>query len=59
VRVLLANPRWQTGLLRFLELSGAGRVVADGTNEDEAWAAKMDEEIAWEVREDKMRERQT
>jgi hypothetical protein len=33
--VLLANPKWERRLLRFLEPSGAGRVVADGTNEDE------------------------
>jgi hypothetical protein len=29
--------------VKFLELSGVGRVVADGTNEDGAHAARMDE----------------
>jgi hypothetical protein len=52
VRVLLANPRWERRLLRFLELSGVGRVVADGTDEDEAWARRMDDWIAWEGREE-------
>jgi hypothetical protein len=44
VRVLLVNPR----LLRFLELSGAGRFVEGGTDEDEAHASWMD---GWVVRE--------
>jgi hypothetical protein len=52
VRVLLANPRWERRLLRFLELSVVGRVVADGTNENEAWTAKIDEWIVWEVGEE-------
>jgi hypothetical protein len=46
-------------LLKFLELSGAGRVAADETNEDEAWAAKMDEWIVWEVGEETAWERRT
>jgi hypothetical protein len=46
VRVLLANPRWEQRFVEFLELSGVGRVVADGTNEDCTRAAKMDE---WEA----------
>jgi hypothetical protein len=46
VRVLLANPRWEGRFVKFLELSGVGRVVADGTDEDGARAAKMDE---WEM----------
>jgi hypothetical protein len=29
VRVLLANPRWESRLLRFLELSGVGRFVEE------------------------------
>jgi hypothetical protein len=33
---------------RFLELSGAGRIVASGEDEEEAWAQKMDEWIVWE-----------
>jgi hypothetical protein len=44
--VLLANPRWEQRFVEFLELSGVGRVVADGTNEDCTRAAKMDE---WEA----------
>jgi hypothetical protein len=50
VRVLLANPRWEQRFVNlFLELSGVGRVVADGTNEDCARAAKMDEWVVWEA----------
>jgi hypothetical protein len=33
----------------FLELSGVGRVAADGANEDEAWARKMDDWIGEEA----------
>jgi len=51
VRVLLANPRWERRFVRFLELSGVGRTIADGTDEDGAHAAKMDEWIAWEAEE--------
>jgi ribonuclease HI len=47
LRVLLANPRWEKRLLRFLELSGAGRIVASGEDE-EAWSQRMDEWIVWE-----------
>jgi len=35
VRVLLANPRWER---RLLKLSGAGRVMDDGVDEDAARA---------------------
>jgi hypothetical protein len=45
LRVLLANPRWEKRLLKFLELSGAGRIVASGEDEEEVWAQKMDEWI--------------
>jgi hypothetical protein len=38
--VLLANPRWERWFVKFLELSGVGRVMADGTDED---GARMDE----------------
>jgi len=31
-----ANPRWERGFVRFLELSGVGRTMADGTDEDGA-----------------------
>jgi hypothetical protein len=48
VRMLLANPRWERRLVKFLELSGVGRVVADGTDEDGARAAKMDEWVTVE-----------
>jgi hypothetical protein len=41
--VLLANPRWERRFAKFLELSGVGRVIADGTDEDGAHAARMDE----------------
>jgi hypothetical protein len=30
---IIANPRWERRFLKFLELSGVGRVMADGTNE--------------------------
>jgi hypothetical protein len=43
VRVLLANPRRERRLAKFLELSGVGRRMADGTDEDGAYAARMDE----------------
>jgi hypothetical protein len=49
VRVLLANPRWERRLVRFLELSGVGRTMADGTDEESAHAARTDEWIAWEA----------
>jgi len=50
VRVLLANPRWERRFVRFLELSGAGSVMADGTDEESAHAARMDEWVVWEPR---------
>jgi hypothetical protein len=37
------NPRWERRFVKFLELSEVGRVMADGTDEDGARAAKMDE----------------
>jgi hypothetical protein len=49
VRVLLANPRWERRLVKFLELSGVGRVMANETNEEGAYAARMDEWVAWET----------
>jgi hypothetical protein len=45
---LLANPRWERRFVKFLELSGVGRVIADGTDEDGARAARMDEWVVWE-----------
>jgi len=49
VRVLLANPRWERRFVKLLELTGVGRTVADGTSEDGARAARMDEWVAWET----------
>jgi hypothetical protein len=49
VRVLLSNPRWERRLLRSLELSGVGRVMDDGVDEEEARAGKMDRWIPWET----------
>jgi len=51
IRVLPSNPRWERRLLRFLELSGVGRVVEDGTDEDQVRAERMDQWIAWEAEE--------
>jgi len=45
----LANPRWGRRFLKFLELSEVGRVMADGTDEDGAHAAAIDEWIVWEA----------
>jgi hypothetical protein len=49
VRVLLANPRWERRFVKFLQLPGAGRVMSDGTDEDGARAAKMDEWVVWDA----------
>jgi len=49
VRVLLASSRWERRFVRFLEMSGVGRVMGDGVDEDGAWAAQTDESIAWET----------
>jgi hypothetical protein len=51
VRRLLADPRWEKRFVRFLELSGVGRTLADGTDEESAYAARMDTWIAWETEE--------
>jgi hypothetical protein len=50
-RVLLANPRWKRRFVKFLELSGVGRGMADGTDEDGARGAKMDEWVVWDAME--------
>jgi len=42
IRVLLNNPRWEKRLLRFLEMSGMGRVVEDGSDKDQVRAKRMD-----------------
>jgi len=51
--VLLANARRERRLVRFLELSGVGRRMADGTDEEEARAERMDGWIVWEAEADK------
>jgi hypothetical protein len=51
IRVLLSNPRWERRLLRFLELSGVGRVMDDGADEEETRAARLDRWIPWRVEE--------
>jgi hypothetical protein len=48
-RVLLVNPRWGRRFVKYLELSGVGRTVAEGTDEDGAYAARMDEWVAWKT----------
>ena len=49
VRVLLANPRWERRFVRFLDLSGVGRTMKDGTGGESAYASRMDEWVAWEM----------
>jgi len=49
VRVLLANPRSERRFVRFLGISEVGGTIADGTDEDGARAARMDEWVVWEV----------
>jgi len=50
IRILLNNPRWERRLLRFLELSGVGRLV-EGEDVEETRAARLDGWIAWEAEE--------
>jgi hypothetical protein len=50
VSVCCSNPRWERRLVKFLELSRVRRTMADGTNEGEAWAERMDRWIVWETR---------
>jgi hypothetical protein len=52
IGVLLSSPRWEGWLLRYLELSGVGRLVEGGIEEDEAHAARMDRWIVWEAEEE-------
>jgi hypothetical protein len=49
VRRLSADPRCEKRFVRFFELSGVGRTLADGTDEESAYAARMDTWIAWET----------
>jgi ribonuclease HI len=50
-RRLLADPRWEKWFVHFLELSGFGRTLADGVDEESAYASRMDMWIAWETEE--------
>jgi hypothetical protein len=43
---LLADPRWEKRFVRFPKLSRVGRTLADGTDEESAYAARMDTWIA-------------
>jgi ribonuclease HI len=52
IGILLSSPRWEGRLLRYLELSGVGRFVEGGIEEDEAHAARMDRWIVWEAEEE-------
>jgi hypothetical protein len=49
IRALLSDPRWESRLLRFLELSGVGRYVEGGVDEDQTHAERMAEWIVWEM----------
>jgi hypothetical protein len=51
VRRLLADPRWENRLVHFLELSVVRRTLADGVDEESAYASRMDTWIAWETEE--------
>jgi hypothetical protein len=50
VRIFLANHSWEKRLLRSLGLSGVGR-VADGVDEEEIRAKRLDGWIIWEAEE--------
>jgi hypothetical protein len=58
-RRLLADPRWEKRFVHFLELSGVGRTLADGVDEESAYAAKMDTWIVWETEDAEVVERST
>jgi hypothetical protein len=47
----LADPRWEKRFVHFLELSGVERSLADGIDEESAYASRMDTWIAWETEE--------
>ena len=51
LKALLPSPLWELRLLRFLELPGVGRIVEDGTDEDERRANPLGGWIAWEAEE--------
>jgi hypothetical protein len=44
-------PRWEKRFLKFLELSGVGKVLEDGADVEEARASRLDRWIAWEAEE--------
>jgi hypothetical protein len=50
IRALLADPRWEPRLLRFLELSGVGKIV-DGEDVEGEWATRLGGWIVWEAEE--------
>jgi hypothetical protein len=56
---LLADLRWEKRFVHFLELSGVGRTLADGVDEESAYAARMDTWIVWETEDAEMVERST
>jgi hypothetical protein len=49
VRRLLADSQVGKAVVHFLELSGVGRTMADGVDEESAYASRMDTWIAWEA----------
>jgi hypothetical protein len=51
-RKLLADPRWERRFVRFIELSWVGRTMADRTDEESAYATRLDTWIAWEAEEE-------
>jgi hypothetical protein len=46
---LASQSRWERWFVKFLELSGVGRVMADGMDEDEDRATRMGEWVMWET----------
>jgi hypothetical protein len=54
--MLLANSRWEKHLLHFLELSGVGRIMENGLDDEVVRAAERDRWIFWEHREEMDRE---
>jgi hypothetical protein len=45
IGVLLSSPRWEGRLLRHLQLSGVGRLVEGGIEEDKAHASSQDGQV--------------
>jgi len=46
LEVLLSSPRWERRLLRSLELSGVGKIVEDGIDEEQRRATRLNGRIA-------------